>query len=259
MDLKQENVPPTGETALGRRGFVSLLTGSSIGIAGGGAIAATTKLWGANLDDPSAFRPVRPPGSVPEPAFLDMCIRCGECFKVCPNNVLHAEGFEQGLEGLWAPMVKADWAGCESSCNACGQVCPTGAIRDLPLAEKKVARMGLAILDLNTCLPHANREACQLCVDDCAAAGYHAIEFTQVHTETDAQGHPIEGTGHLAPFVLTDKCVGCGLCQTRCYGINVAEKGLLKQSAIVIHAGAGREDRMMTGSHLELRARSDSQ
>lgn len=252
-NLKTVNDPPTGETALGRRGFISLLTGSGVGVAGGSAIAATTKLWGANLDDPNAFRPVRPPGSVPEPEFLDMCIRCGECFKACPNNVLQVEGFEQGLEGLWAPMVKADWAGCESSCNACGQVCPTGAIRALPLAEKKVARMGLAIVDLHTCLPHANREACQLCVDECHAAGYHAIEFVQVHTETDASGNPIEGTGHLAPVVMADKCVGCGICQTRCYGINVAEKHLLKKSAIIIHAGEGREDRLMTGSYVQLR------
>jgi ferredoxin len=58
-----------------------------------------------------------------------MCIRCGECFEVCPNNVLQLEGFQQGLEGLWTPLVQADWAGCESSCHAFGQVCPTGAIR----------------------------------------------------------------------------------------------------------------------------------
>jgi NAD-dependent dihydropyrimidine dehydrogenase PreA subunit len=252
-NLKRLNDPPTGETALGRRGFISLLAGSGAGVAGGGAIAATTKLWGANLDDPNAFRPLRPPGSVPEREFLDICIRCCECFKVCPNNLLQAEGFQQGLEGLWTPMAVADWAGCDPSCNACGQVCPTGAIRALPLAEKKITRMGLAIVDPLTCLPHANREACQLCVDECHAAGYHAIEFVQVHTEVDAAGQPIEGTGHLAPVVLADKCVGCGICQTRCFGINADAKHLLTKSAIIIHAGDGREDRVMTGSNLELR------
>lgn len=252
-NLKKVNDPPTGETPLGRRGFISLLAGSSAGVAGGSGLAVATKLWSANLDDPHAFRPVRPPGSVPEKEFLDMCIRCGECFKACPNNVLQAEGFQQGLDGLWTPMVKADWAGCDPSCNACGQVCPTGAIRALPLAEKKVARMGLAIVDLQTCLPHANREACQLCVDECHAAGYHAIEFVQVHTEVDAAGQPIEGTGHLAPVVVADKCVGCGVCQTRCFAINVDQKHLLKRSAIIIEAGEGREDRLMTGSYLKLR------
>jgi polyferredoxin len=248
MNLKKENEPPTHETPLGRRGFVSLATGSALAVTGGVAAKAATSLWGADLDNKEAFRPVRPPGSVPEKEFLQMCIRCGECFKACPNNVLHAEGFEQGFEGLWTPMVKADWAGCESSCNACGQVCPTGAIQPLPLEVKKKTRMALAEVNLQTCLPHAGKEACQLCVDDCAAAGYNAIEFLQVHTKTDKDGNPVEGTGFVAPVVLADKCVGCGLCQTRCFGINVLEKGLLKQSAIIIAAGEGKEDRHMPGN-----------
>jgi NAD-dependent dihydropyrimidine dehydrogenase PreA subunit len=160
---------------------------------------------------------------------------------------------KDGLNHLWTPQAVPDWAGCEPSCNACGQVCPTGAIRALPLAEKRVARMGLAIVNQQTCLPLAGREACQLCVDECAAAGYDAIEFTQVHTQVDDQGQPIVGTGFLAPVVLPEKCVGCGICQTRCYGINVAEKGLLPASAIVVAAGEGKEDRLMAGSYLQLR------
>lgn len=253
VELKVENDPPTRETPLGRRGFLSLAAGSAAAIVGGTSVAVATRSFGARLDDPTTFRPVRPPGSVPEEKFLEMCIRCGECFKACPNNVLQVEGFQQGLEGLWTPMVNADWAGCESSCNACGQVCPTGAIRALPLEEKKVARMGLAIVNESTCLPLANREACQLCVDECNAAGYEAIEFVNVHTKVDGDGLPIDGSGFVAPVVLDDKCVGCGLCQTRCYAINVKEKHLLTSSAIVIEAGFGKEDRLMSGSYIQLR------
>ena len=190
---------------------------------------------------------------MPEQEFLQLCIRCGECLQVCPNNVLQAEGFQQGLEGLWTPRVVPDWAGCESSCNACGQVCPTGAIRALSLSEKQVARIGLAIVNQQTCLPLANRQACQLCVDECNAAGYRAIEFMRVHTQADSAGNPVEGTGFLAPIVSANRCVGCGLCQTRCHGINVKEKKLLTTSAIVIEAGEDREDRLMTGSYRELR------
>lgn len=252
-NLKPVNDPPTRETALGRRGFLSASVGVMSGTLGGAAVAAGTRLWGANLDDPQATRPVRPPGSVPEKEFLQMCIRCGECFKACPSDVLQPLGFQQGLEGLWTPHVVADWAGCASSCNACGQVCPTGAIRALPIEEKKVARMGLAIVNEQTCLPYADREACQLCVDECINAGYNAIEFTRVGTELDDEGRPVEGSGYLAPVVLDDRCVGCGLCQTRCYGINVASKGLLDASAIVIEAGPGKEDRLMDGSYRELR------
>ncbi|MCA9138196.1 MAG: 4Fe-4S binding protein [Planctomycetales bacterium] len=259
VELKVENDPPTHETALGRRGFLSLAGGTAAAIAGGASVSLATKTFGANLDDPNSVRPVRPPGSVPEKEFLEMCIRCGECFKACPNNVLQPEGFEQGLEGLWSPMAVADWAGCESSCNACGHVCPTGAIRALPLAEKKVARMGLAIVNVETCLPFAGREECDLCVQECNSAGYHAIEFTRVGTEVDDSGAPIEGTGYSAPVVLADKCVGCGLCQTRCNGINVKEKGLLNESAIIVEAGEGKEDRLMSGSYIELRLQESKQ
>ena len=253
MPLKAENEPPRNETVLGRRGFMSLAAGSATAVTSGAALAAVTRACGANLDDPEAYRPVRAPGSVPERAFLRLCIRCGACFKVCPNNVLQPEGFQQGLEGLWTPMVAADWAGCDPSCHACTQVCPTGAIRALTLAEKRAARMGLAVVDQSTCLPHAGRRACQLCVDECAAAGYHAIEFTQVGTDVDEQGAPIEGSGYLAPVVLPDRCVGCGVCQTRCHVINVKEKRLLSQSSIVIEAGDGKEDRLMTGSYVALK------
>jgi ferredoxin len=250
--LKILNDPPTHETALGRRGFLSATVGSVAAVAGGTAVAIATKAYGAGLDDPKSFRPVRPPGSVPEPEFLEMCIRCSECFKVCPSDVLQPLGFQQGLEGLWTPQVVADWAGCASSCNACGQVCPTGAIRAIPIEEKRHARMGLAILNLQTCLPHAGTEACQLCVDECHSAGYHAIEFVRVGTQIDDDGLPIEESGFLAPVVIDDKCVGCGLCQTRCYGINVKSKHLLEASAIVIQAGDDREDRIMHGSYKEL-------
>ncbi|HIE98776.1 MAG TPA: 4Fe-4S dicluster domain-containing protein [Planctomycetes bacterium] len=253
VELKAKNDPRTKETSIGRRGFLSLASGSAAAVVGAVGLTGVTKAFGANLENPNAFRPVRPPGSVPEQEFLEMCIRCGECFKACPNNVLQPEGFQQGLEGLWTPVVVADWAGCDSSCNACGEVCPTGAIRALPLAEKKMARMGLAIVSETTCLPFAGREACDLCVQECNAAGYRAIEYTQVGTEVDDNGEPIDGTGYLAPVVLQDKCVGCGLCQTRCNVINVKEKGLLSQSAIIIEAGDGKEDRLTSGSYIELR------
>lgn len=236
QDLKQINDPQTNETPLGRRGFMATTAGTVAGVLGGAGMAKATSVWGANLDDPDAFRPVRPPGSLGEEEFLQACIRCGECFKACPSDVLQPLGFQQGLEGLWTPHVVADWAGCASSCNNCGQVCPTGAIVALPLEEKKKARMGLAIVNKNTCLPFDGREACQLCVDECHSAGYHAIEFVQVGTELDENNQPIEGTGFLAPVVLEDKCVGCGLCQTRCYGINVKSKELLEESAIIIES-----------------------
>ncbi len=259
IELKPRNMPPTNETAIGRRGFLSAAVGTAAAVAGGAGLAAATRTYGAKLDAPGSLCPVRAPGSVPEREFLRMCIRCGECLKVCPYNVLQPMGFDQGLEGLWTPQVAADHAGCAPSCNTCGQVCPTGAIRPVPLEEKKVARMGLAVVNETTCLPFANRQACEECVDECKQAGYDAIEFTRVHTEVDEEGTPVEGSGHIAPVVLADKCVGCGLCQMSCYRVNVKKENLLDGSAIIIEAGEGKEDRLMTGSYIELREQETRQ
>jgi ferredoxin len=232
--------------------------GGISGCLGGAGAAALIGATGAR-PEAGGYRPVRPPGSVPEPEFLQMCVRCGECFQACPNNVLQPLGFQQGLEGLWTPQVVADWSGCEPSCSNCGQVCPTGAIRALPLEEKRFARMGLAVVNRQTCLPYAGRQACQLCVDECATAGYHAVEFIRVGTEVDPSGQPIEGSGFLAPVVLPERCVGCGLCQTRCRAVNAKQKGLLQETAIRVEAGEGNEDRLINDSYRDIRQREAEQ
>ena len=256
--LTTHHSPLSTPHSLGRRRFLATTIGGVSGCLGGAGAAALIGTTGARLEA-RQYRPVRPPGSVPEEEFLRMCVRCGECFQACPNNVLQPLGFQQGLEGLWTPEVVADWSGCEPSCSNCGQVCPTGAIRALPLDEKRVARIGLAVVNRQTCLPYAGREACQLCVDECVTAGYHAIEFIRVGTEVDQSGQPIEDSGFLAPVVLPERCVGCGLCQTRCRAVNAAQKGLLRETAIRVEAGEGKEDRLTSGSYRAIRQREAEQ
>ena len=78
---------PAGEVRLSRRGF----------LAGAAAGLAAPLL----LRRPSAAEAaVRPPGSVPEPAFLRRCVRCGECINACPTGVLQPAGLGRGLAGL---------------------------------------------------------------------------------------------------------------------------------------------------------------
>ncbi len=251
-DPAAEDAPRGAEPSLPRRGFLARAAGIVGGVAGGVGFALTARLLAKDRDPAGRGPVVRPPGSVPEPEFLRLCIRCGECYQACPNNVLQPLGLDRGLDNLWTPQVVADWSGCEPSCSNCGQVCPTGAIRALPLEEKRVARMGLAVVNQQTCLPYAGREACQLCVDECRLAGYDAFEFVRVGTELDAFGEPIEGSGFLAATVRAERCVGCGLCQTRCYRINVKSK----QAADLL-GGRGRS-RCRQGGSAAATARTSS-
>ncbi len=229
----------------------SMLAGTAAGIA---AVALRgVPVLGWRIGQSGDIHLVRPPGSLPESEFLALCVRCGNCVQACPSKVLRPIGASAGLESAWTPQAVANWAGCRQDCNNCGQACPTGAIRNLPLEEKRAARMGRAVVDEATCLPASGRQECGLCVTRCAQAGYDAIEFRQVHVELDEYDMPVEGTGFQAPLVLPEKCVGCGQCQAICHQVNRRELRLLKASAIVVQAGPGNEDRLSHGSYLALR------
>ena len=169
---------------------------------------------------------IRPPGSVPEPEFLDLCVRCGLCFQVCPGPVLQPAGWGAPREAHWTPVAVPTHAGCHQDCNFCTQVCPTGAIRPLSIQQKRKTSMGLAVIDRKICLPHAGRQDCRLYADECNAAGYRAIKLRQI--ELPLVGVPegvfsdieLEQMSHIdAPFVVREACVGCGLCEYRCPGM----------------------------------------
>jgi ferredoxin len=81
---------------------------------------------------------VRPPGSLPEAQFLQRCIKCGQCMRICPTNVIHPAGLQAGIEGIWTPMLnfRMGTSGCQQGCIACGNLCPTAAIRPISLDER---------------------------------------------------------------------------------------------------------------------------
>jgi MauM/NapG family ferredoxin protein len=145
---------------------------------------------------------IRPPGAVPEPAFLDRCIRCGLCMKACPTNTLQPAWFAAGPEGMFSPVLTARRAPCEPECNACGLVCPTGALRKLPLEEKKWAKVGTAVVLPGRCLAWAEGKRCVVCEEVCP---YGAI----TNIQTAASAVP-------APEVKTSRCYGCGYCEQFC-------------------------------------------
>ncbi len=155
---------------ISRRGFVLSLASGILAVP---AVRLSNKL-GSNW----VHRVIRPPGALPEEEFLKRCIKCGQCMRVCPTNVIQPGGIEGGLENLWTPVLnnRIGSSGCQLNCTACGQVCPTSAIRPIMLSEKLGVnefadagpiRLGTAFVDRNRCLPWAMDKPCIVCEENC--------------------------------------------------------------------------------------------
>ena len=160
-------VPSPGLT---RRGF---LTAAVSGLAAVPAVrlaGLTGQNWNPGV--------VRPPGALAEEDFLSRCIKCGQCMRVCPTNIVQPATLEAGLEGLWTPILnfRVGTSGCQLNCIACGNVCPTSAIRPVTLdeklgrdkfAERGPLRLGTAFMDRDRCLPWAMDVPCIVCQENC--------------------------------------------------------------------------------------------
>jgi len=170
---------------------------------------------------------IRPPGAVEEREFLERCIRCAECMKVCPNNALHPAFFEAGFEGLWTPILIPRIGYCEFSCVLCGQVCPTGAIQKIDEKQKmgigqKPISIGTAMYDQGRCLPWAMATPCIVCEEFCPTSP-KAIWAEEV--EVPKRDDKYTGKGEHAamlkvkvqrPHVDPSLCIGCGACEKVC-------------------------------------------
>ena len=181
-----------------------------LGSALGGALFVPLLRAGSFAALPSPFL-IRPPGAMAEREFLQRCIRCGECMKVCPTHGLQPALLLAGWEGLWSPVLIPRIGYCEYSCTLCGQVCPTGAIQRLPLHKKQEVRIGLAFVDRDRCLPYHQGIACIVCEEHCPTP-QKAI-WLEEGSVRDRQGKIKQ---IKLPRVDLDLCIGCGICEKRC-------------------------------------------
>jgi ferredoxin len=154
---------------------------------------------------------IRPPGALEEKEFLNRCIRCGECMKVCLTNVIQPSLFEAGLEGLWTPILAQPHSYCEYYCTLCGQVCPTGAIKRLSPEEKAQVKIGTAFIDEGRCIPYALGMDCVMCEEVCPTPK-KAIFFV----EREMVNYKEEWVKVRRPQINPELCVGCGICSYKC-------------------------------------------
>jgi polyferredoxin len=192
-----------------------------------GAVMVPLMRSGPGLKTPAGTFCIRPPGSLDESHFLDRCIRCGDCMKVCPNNALHPATLEGGVEGFWTPVLVPRIGYCEPNCVLCSQVCPTGAIWEITVAEKTGARglalgagqaepkdpirIGTAFYDRGRCLPWAMGIECIVCEEWCPTSPKAIFLVSAEVVDRNGDTKTLK-----QPFVDPKLCTGCGACEYAC-------------------------------------------
>ncbi|WP_025367374.1 ferredoxin-type protein NapF [Thioalkalivibrio paradoxus] len=134
--------------------------------------------------------PLRPPWSLDEARFTDLCTRCMDCEQYCPEGIV-----ARGSAGF--PEVDFAQGGC-TFCGDCVTRCLPGALSVGAMAE-------LPPWDLNleftaACLARGG-VVCRTCADRCVA---RAIRF-----------QPHSG-GAFLPMLDSGRCTGCGACRAAC-------------------------------------------
>lgn len=211
-----------------------------------GAVVAGTGLTGLYAPQrkpgPGQVAPpgfLRPPGSVPEESFLSRCVRCGECMAACPTNTLQPIWFETGFTAVFSPVLTPRRGYCSPECHMCGQVCPTGAIRNISPGERIWAKTGTAVIYPSRCLAWEQQKSCMVCDEVCP---YKAIVFQK------EPGNPVP-----VPRVNESRCAGCGYCEHYCPVHNQAAIVVIPMGAFRFAEGSyeaqGKAEGLMLSIH----------
>lgn len=165
---------------------------------------------------------IRPPGGQDEDRLLSACIRCEKCYEICPRNVIAPAHIEDGVLGMRTPTFDfsrdfCDW--CEEENGGeplCVKVCPTEALSLPADATAEDTILGKAVINEDWCLAY-RLIGCRFCYDACP---YEAMEL-------DDSGRP---------YVIEDKCNGCGACESVCVSLQNASisEGATDRAIIVI-------------------------
>jgi ferredoxin-type protein NapG len=202
----------TGGTILGmtRRSFAFSVGGAAVMLGIGG------------LKFTASEPVVRPPGGQNEDQVISACIRCERCLEICPRSVIAPTHIEQGILDMRTPRMDfsrdfCDWCEEENGGDPlCVKMCPTKALKlpDGATAENTI--LGKAVIIKDWCLAY-KMTGCRFCYDACP---YEAMELDE----------------NNRPYVIDEKCNGCGACEAVCVSLQNASisEGATSRAIIVV-------------------------
>ena len=194
-------------SALMTRGSFMAMAGAALAAPPAAAALDAAKANGPHKPPrPGTLSLIRPPGALPEEEFIQRCIRCGNCMKVCPTNVLQPLPLSGGLARAWSPVLDTRRGYCEYRCNLCGRVCPTDAIEELSLERKQKVQIGTAVFEKKICIPYLKGENCIVCEEHCPVPE-KAIRVKE---------GTVKGRKVMLPYVVAELCIGCAICEVKC-------------------------------------------
>jgi ferredoxin len=182
----------------GRRTFL-MVSGA---IVASTALAKTNKILQKN-DSILQRKPIMPPGAKSLNHFSAHCTGCQLCVSKCPMKVLKPATLQYGISGITQPhLVFSTEVFCTYDCNICTTVCPTGALTELKMPDKKLVQIGVANFRKDMCVVYTEDKDCGACSEHCPTQAVHMI--------------PYKDNGLTIPEVTKDLCIGCGACESIC-------------------------------------------
>lgn len=131
---------------------------------------------------------ILPPGAFNPQRMFNKCLNCNLCIEACPNKILTKVNDNFGAVHI---NYEQGEKYCKYDCNECSKVCPSGAIKRIPLEEKQHTRIAMAVINQDKCT------GCGICNIECPAKAIYR----------DENGKSI---------INASKCIGCGACKKSC-------------------------------------------
>ena len=183
-----------------RRDFIRKIGIYCIGLSGLVKVEKKIDVYVENETPVVMKNPISPPGSLSLEHFTDKCTSCHLCIGACPTRVLQPSFLDYGFPGMLQPKLDYKKSFCNYSCTACLNVCPTGAIMQAQLDNKRLIQIGKARFVKENCVVETQGTDCGACAEHCPTKAVRMVPYQDLRI----------------PEVTEDICIGCGACEYAC-------------------------------------------